>query len=190
LVTKLIAACPEAAEAGRRLTGNAPLVAGALRAMRPVADACLAGTRPVRAVLFDNWAVPWHQDRTIAVSHRADVPGFGPWSVKDGVPHVEPPFALLAAMVTLRLHLDPCPEDNAPLLVALGSHRRQVAAAHAASVADNCDQRLCTAAAGDIWAYATPILHRSDRARRPSHRRVVQVDFAAGELPPLLEWAA
>ena len=48
---------------------------------------------PVRAIYFDkfsecNWLVPWHQDLTIAVRDRAEVPGFGSWSIKDGVPHV------------------------------------------------------------------------------------------------------
>ena len=84
--------------------------------------------RPVRAVLFDkttatNWSVAWHQDRTIAVMERVDVEGFGPWTVKSGLLHVAPPFDLLAGMLTLRVHLDPVPETNAPLLVARGSHR-------------------------------------------------------------------
>ena len=45
--------------------------------------------RPVRVLYFDknpdaNWAVPWHQDRTIAVAQRIDVPGYDMWSVKAG----------------------------------------------------------------------------------------------------------
>ena len=40
---------------------------------------------PVRAIYFDkspeaNWLVPWHQDLTLALRSRAEVPGFGPWS--------------------------------------------------------------------------------------------------------------
>jgi hypothetical protein len=50
---------------------------------------------PVRGILFDktpgaNWKVPWHQDVTIAVVEKFDVEGFGPWSTKAGVPHVQP----------------------------------------------------------------------------------------------------
>lgn len=72
-----------------------------------------AGARPVRAVVFDktpetNWSVAWHQDRTIVVRSRIAVEGFGPWSVKDGLIHVEPPVSVLEGMVTLRLHLDDC----------------------------------------------------------------------------------
>jgi len=66
---------------------------------------------PVRAVLFDksaeqNWSLGWHQDRIIAVRQRVDLDGFGPWSVKSGMVHVEPPFDLQARMVTVRVHLD------------------------------------------------------------------------------------
>jgi hypothetical protein len=48
---------------------------------------------------------------------RVDVEGFGPWTVKSGLLHVAPLFDLLAGMLTLRVHLDPVPETNAPLLV-------------------------------------------------------------------------
>jgi hypothetical protein len=47
--------------------------------------------------------------------------GFGPWTRKHGALHVAPPFEILADMVTLRVHLDPVPATNAPLLVAPGS---------------------------------------------------------------------
>ena len=56
----------------------------------------------VRATLFDktelsNWKVPWHQDVTIAVQKRHEVPGYGPWSVKSGVTHVQPPSEVARA---------------------------------------------------------------------------------------------
>ena len=40
-----------------------------------------------RATLFDktpaaNWWVGWHQDRTVPVQQRVDLPGYGPWSTK------------------------------------------------------------------------------------------------------------
>ena len=84
--------------------------------------------RAVRAVLFDktpqsNWSVGWHQDRTIAVVEKVDVDGFGPWTIKSGITHVEPPFEYIERMITLRIHLDPCGPDNAPLKVSPGSHR-------------------------------------------------------------------
>ena len=80
---------------------------------------------PVRAILFDktlatNWSLTWHQDRTIVVHERQEVDGFGPWTVKSGPIHVQPPFELLARMVTIRVHLDAVPGTNALLLIAPG----------------------------------------------------------------------
>jgi hypothetical protein len=183
--------------AGLRLHGI-PGLAALLDTGGPIgrlaADRLGGGTRAVRAILFDknaatNWALGWHQDRTIAVRERHDVPGFGPWSVKAGITHVEPPFALLEAMLTLRIHLDPVLHDNAPLLIAPGSHRlgRIVESDVEASVA-RCGTVGCTADRGDVWAYATPILHASARAERPARRRVLQVDYSAGILPGALAW--
>jgi ectoine hydroxylase-related dioxygenase (phytanoyl-CoA dioxygenase family) len=82
---------------------------------------------PVRAIFFDkssgsNWLVPWHQDLTIAVASKCEAPGFGPWSVKDGIPHVQPPDELLKQMIALRLHLDDCDASNGALRVIPGSH--------------------------------------------------------------------
>ncbi len=69
-----------------------------------------------------NWNLPWHQDLTIAVRARCEVPGFGPWTLKAGIPHVHAPADLLAQMVTIRLHLDDCRLENGPLRVLPGSH--------------------------------------------------------------------
>ncbi len=177
---------------GRRITGD---LRHAIAPMTRIA-AGLIGPKafPVRAVAFDkspgaNWSVLWHQDRTIAVRERIEVDGFGPWSTKNGVQHVAPPMAILEGMATLRLHLDDCHEDNAPLKVALGSHRLGlVPADQVATVAAGCRKMSCHARAGDVWAYATPIVHASDRSRSGGRRRVLQVDYAAVALPGGLAW--
>jgi hypothetical protein len=151
-------------------------------------------SRPVRAILFDktaimNWSLGWHQDRTISVIERLEVKGFRPWTVKKGMPHVAPPFELQSVMVTLRVHLDDVPSTNAPLLIAPGSHRLGcVPIGEVYSVVSKCGIRACTALAGDIWLYSTPILHASEAASLPVHRRVLQVDYAAQELPGGLRW--
>ncbi|MCR5870607.1 MULTISPECIES: phytanoyl-CoA dioxygenase family protein [unclassified Sphingomonas] len=150
---------------------------------------------PVRAILFDktattNWALAWHQDRTICVRGRRDVAGFGPWTVKSGLLHVAPPFDLLERMVTVRIHLDDVPADNAPLLIAPGSHRfGLVREERIDAVVAECGVQVCTALAGDIWVYATPILHASDAVATPRRRRVLQVDYAGFDLPEGLQWS-
>ena len=152
------------------------------------------GARPVRAVMFDktadtNWALGWHQDRTIVVRERCETAGFGPWSIKDGAVHVAPPIDFLRRMATFRIHLDPCGPNNAPLRVAAGSHRCGfVAAAEAEGEANRHPSVACLAEAGDVWAYSTPILHASARSTVPARRRVLQVDYAAFSLPGDLQF--
>lgn len=84
-----------------------------------------AQAKPVKAILFDktietNWYVTWHQDITIAVKKRIELPGFGPWS-KKGIDHVQPPAAVLENMIALRLHLDDCGPENGPIKFIAGS---------------------------------------------------------------------
>ncbi len=152
------------------------------------------GARPVRAIMFDktlqaNWSLGWHQDRTIAVREPHEVCGFGPWTIKQGILHVQPPFAVIERMVTLRVHLDDVPAGNAPLLVAPGSHRLGlVAEPDIAAAVARCGTRTCLADAGDIWAYATPILHASAASIGQRHRRVLQLDYTAQALPGELNW--
>ncbi|HEX9965939.1 MAG TPA: phytanoyl-CoA dioxygenase family protein [Allosphingosinicella sp.] len=163
------------------------------------ADAIAAGilgraARAVGAKLFDksaarNWALGWHQDRTIPVRERRDVPGFGQWTVKAGIAHCVPPFEILERSLTLRIHLDPVGEANAPLLVAPGSHRLgAVAQPEVAAAVERCGTFPCLAEAGDVWACATPILHASDRVRVPARRRVLQLLYSSDTLPAGLAW--
>ena len=97
-------------------------------AIRSLAEQGLGGEAfPVRATLFDktaaaNWLVPWHQDLTISVADRLDVPGYGPWTRKAGVWYVRPPAAVLDRMLAVRIHLDDCGESNGALRVFPGSH--------------------------------------------------------------------
>lgn len=178
---------------GSRLLGDD--LEDAIRPATEIAALLTGGTaKPVRAVLFDktaekNWHLGWHQDRTIAVKARVEAEGFDPWTIKQDILHVAPPMDVLERMVTLRIHLDPCDEGNAPLKIALGSHKlRRVAAGDASAHAAEHPVFVCLAEAGDVWAYATPILHASDRAAKPARRRVLQVDYAAFDLPQGLEW--
>ncbi len=98
-------------------------------AVRTVAEQVLGPHAfAVRALFFDktpdaNWKVIWHQDLTIAVERQVHVEGYGPWSVKDGVPHVQPPVEILEQMLAVRVHLDASGTDNGPVRVLSGSHR-------------------------------------------------------------------
>jgi hypothetical protein len=151
--------------------------------------------RVVRGILFDktedaNWKVPWHQDVTIAVSRRVDAEGFGPWSMKAGVLHVQPPAAVLERMVSIRLHLDDCPKENGALRVISRSHgngkldERLIQELAERSVAVTCAMRR-----GGALIMRPLLLHASSASSVPGHRRVVHFDYAAVELPFGMSWA-
>lgn len=152
------------------------------------------GARPVRAILFDktaerNWALGWHQDRTIVVKERIDADGYGPWTVKSALIQVEPPFNILERMVTLRVHLDAVDERNAPLRVVPGSHRLgRLPEAEIGRVVATLGERLCFAERGDVWLYATSVVHASLAADPPRRRRVLQIDYSADATPGPLAW--
>ena len=165
--------------------------------LRMIAEATLGSKCfAVRGIYFDktpdaNWKVGWHQDTTIAVSEKVDAAGYDSWSEKGGVVHVRPPVEVLQRMVSLRLHLDDCGEDNGPLRVLSASNRhgildggalkKQVDAGEGFAVA-------CTAERGSILALKPLLLHASSPAQSPAHRRVIHIDFAADELPGGLAW--
>ena len=168
---------------------------GAVGPLGVLATQELGGSaRPVRVLLFDktpasNWAVPWHQDRTIAVKQRIDIEGYGPWSVKDGVVHVEPPVAILESMVTLRVFVDNCGEDNGPLEIAASSHRYgRISGRDMSDVIRRRKVIVGLGRAGDVLVMKALAVHSSRRAASPTHRRVFHVDYTTVDLAAPLEW--
>jgi ectoine hydroxylase-related dioxygenase (phytanoyl-CoA dioxygenase family) len=167
------------------------------RAMRDLVEPVVGpNATPVRALFFDktpkaNWPVLWHQDLTIAIAARFDLEGWGPWSTKAGVTHVEPPAALLASMLTVRLHLDDCHADNGPLRVLPGTHTHgRLTRDRIKALREATGEVSCVAPLGSALLMRPLLLHASSPARLPSHRRVIQLEFARRDtLPPPLRWA-
>jgi len=183
----------------RNLLTDSAVLAEMARAVpvKRLADEVLGvGSFPVRALLFDkttdaNWMVPWHQDTAVAVTERVEVPGFIGWSVKDGVPHVHPPAAILERMATLRIHLDDCGPDSGPLKVIPGSHRDgRLSRERIEWWKTHGEVVECHVPACGALLMRPLLLHSSSPARKPSHRRVLHLEFAAERLPGGLHWAA
>lgn len=169
-------------------------LAGSLVVRALVAPVLGPGCFAVRGILFDktpdaNWNVVWHQDLSIAVHERRDVPGFGPWSKKEGVTHVQPPPSVLERMLTVRLHLDECDERNGPLRVLPGSHLSgRLDASAIVGWRKNMSEVVCPVPAGGALLMRPLLLHASSDAQTPAHRRVLHLEYAADELPGGLEW--
>jgi len=180
----------------RNVLAAAPRIRELLRSngVFKLAEELLAGESLLtRAILFDkkpgaNWAVGWHQDVTVAVVRRSNVPGFTGWSVKEGITHVHPPVDVLQQMVTVRLHIDDSPEGNGPLQVLPTSHLHGRLSEDALVRWSQRPAVTCIAAAGSTILMRPLLLHRSPPAKTPSHRRVLHLEFAGEELPGGLEW--
>lgn len=149
---------------------------------------------PVRGILFDktpeaNWNVVWHQDLSIAVRERKEADGFGPWSEKARVVHVQPPARVLERMLTVRLHLDDCDETNGPLLVLPGSHRGgRLTASEIQRRRTLTPSVACPVPSGGALLMRPLLLHASSASQSPRHRRVIHLEYAAEPLPAGLQW--
>jgi ectoine hydroxylase-related dioxygenase (phytanoyl-CoA dioxygenase family) len=149
--------------------------------------------RVVRGIFFDkqpaaNWKVPWHQDVTIAVKNRLDLPDYQPWSLKGGINHVQPPVTILEQMLTVRIHLDKTDESNGALKVIPGSHAHGKLNNDAIGKWKQTSQIHCDCEPGGILLMRPLLLHASSIAIEPSHRRVIHLDYAGCALPEGLEW--
>lgn len=146
--------------------------------------------RCIRAILFDkspeaNWHLPFHRDRAIPVTGKIDDPAWKGWSIKEGVPHVLPPIEILENMLAIRLHLDDCGPDNAPLRIIPGTHNQGFIDS---SEADPANEVTITCQAGDALLMHPLTLHASSKAESPAHRRVIHLEYAAVTLPQGLDW--
>lgn len=182
-IRNLLDACPEV----RELADSNAIRSLVEAVLGPHADA-------VRGILFDkvpdaNWKVPWHQDVTIAVQEGVESEGFGPWTMKADVLHVQPPASVLESMVSVRLHLDECGEENGALRVIPGSHRRhRIPEAEIASVRMESPVHICSVGIGGALIMRPLLLHASSPSRTPTHRRVIHLDFASVRLPAGINW--
>jgi len=168
---------------------QAPPVASLMQdRLRPDAQA-------VRAIYFDkpehaNWSVPWHQDLSIALREPAELPGYGPHTVKAGVPHTQPPEGLLARMLTLRIHLDPCDARNGALRVLPGSHAAgRLSGAETRAWLAGTPEAVCEVPRGGALLMRPLLLHASSAGTgNAPHRRVLHIEFSPDRLPPPLQW--
>jgi ectoine hydroxylase-related dioxygenase (phytanoyl-CoA dioxygenase family) len=147
----------------------------------------------VKSIYFDkpatsNWFVGWHQDLTISVDKKMDLPGFGPWTVKQDQFSVQPPVNVLERVVTIRIHLDDTDEDNGALKVVPGSHCNGVYRTGDANWKRE-DASICRVGKGGVMIMRPLLVHSSNRTTNNKQRRVIHIEFCNGVLPEGLGWA-
>ncbi|MGH9514737.1 MAG: phytanoyl-CoA dioxygenase family protein [Terriglobales bacterium] len=154
------------------------------------------GAIAFRATLFDksqssNWLVVWHQDTALPLRERRDVPGWGPWSVKEDVICAHAPASALEQVLAIRVHLDDSNEENGPLRVLPRSHTAGGVLTDEAihDLAIKTPAMDCHVAAGGILLMRPLIVHASSKARSENaRRRVLHIEYAASRnLPGGLE---
>ena len=115
-------------------------------------------------------------------------PGFGPWSTKDDVPHVQPPVKFLEQMLTVSIiWMTRSSQWCLTHFARIASFGRLVSE-RIQSLRNDQPMFCVSHAAGDAVLVRPVFLHASSRSTSNRHRRVLHLEYAAFELPPELQW--
>ena len=152
-----------------------------------------SGYAAVKSIYFDkpgqsNWFVAWHQDLTIAVDKKLELPGYTNWTFKLNQYAVQPPLNVLQNNFTIRIHLDDTNEGNGALRVIRGSHHKKVCRVESIDWQTEIET-VCGVKSGGIMIMRPLLMHASNRTTTNKKRRVIHVEFSRAELPDGIEWA-
>ncbi|WP_236642028.1 phytanoyl-CoA dioxygenase family protein [Dokdonia sinensis] len=143
-----------------------------------------------KAIYFDkpktsNWFVSYHQDLSISVNQKEDLPGYTKWTEKRGQIGVIPPVSILENIITLRIHLDDTTEKNGALKVIPTSHNSGILRKESISLTNEV---ICNVKRGSAMLMKPLTMHASGRSQGNSNRRVIHLEFSSEQLLPPLEW--
>jgi ectoine hydroxylase-related dioxygenase (phytanoyl-CoA dioxygenase family) len=151
---------------------------------------------PFKATLFDkspdtNWLITWHQDTALPLREKHETAGWGPWSTKEGICYAHAPASALEKVVALRLHLDDSTNDNGPLRVVPGTHRKGVLSdQEVEAIVSNATPINCLVSKGGVILMRPLIIHASSKSQSNVPRRVLHIEYAIEEaVPPPLQLA-
>jgi ectoine hydroxylase-related dioxygenase (phytanoyl-CoA dioxygenase family) len=147
----------------------------------------------VKSIYFDkpeqsNWFVAWHQDLTISVNNKQDLPGYSSWTVKHNQYAVQPPVEILEDNFTIRIHLDNTNANNGALKVIPKSHLKKIYRP------ENIDwitekSTTCSVEKGGIMIMRPLLIHASERTTNNERRRVIHVEFSRAKLTEKMNWS-
>jgi ectoine hydroxylase-related dioxygenase (phytanoyl-CoA dioxygenase family) len=142
---------------------------------------------PFRATLFDksptaNWLVAWHQDIALPLRERIELPGWGPWSVKEGVSYAQAPATVMSHVLALRLSFDDSTGENGPLRVLPGTHTIGVLDAHGIhEFSTQIPPVDCIVSTGGVVVMRPLLIHASSKSQGEMPRRVLHIEYAASD---------
>jgi len=153
-----------------------------------------ASAKLVRAIIFcktakNNWLVPWHQDKTVAVTRKFQNSSWLAWSFKDNIHHVQPPATIMEEMITIRINLDDTNKQNGCLKVVPKSHMLGILNQKSIDkIANNYSSVYCETKKGSALIMRPLILHSSEKAPIPNQRRVLHLEYSSYRLPIGIAW--
>ena len=161
-----------------------------IRLIEKISPAC---NKSIKSIYFNkppsaNWIVNWHQDLTINVTEKKNVPNFKNWRINKGRITVQPSQEILESIFTIRIHLDDCKKENGALRVIESSHRNGVIGIKKWIKNKKGIERLCEVNKGGILIMKPLILHSSRRTENQKNRRIIHIEFCGKELPHGLNW--
>ncbi len=190
LLQDINALAPRRSRAGVRHALGLPPVAAAARHPRMIdlaREVLGPDAFPFRATLFDksplaNWLVVWHQDTALPIRERLDLPGWGPWSVKEGIIYAHAPANALSQVLALRVSLDDSNAGNGPLRVLPRTHTLGVLSDDTIhDLAMHIDPADCVVPKGGVVAMRPLLVHASSKSVTEMPRRVLHIEYAASD---------
>ena len=173
---------------GQRLADMAGLASRLPKAFKSELSQMGYNPAPLRAVGFnksadENWSLPWHQDRIIAMPRKDLDPRFKNWSRKSGIWHCEPPPDMLAQIAFAYIACDDIPAEAGGLEIAEATHMggaiaegNITEAVQAAKIARPSMQL------GEVLLISALTLHRSAPMKTLGNRRALRIDFGSPAL--------
>jgi|SRR5579864_364452 len=154
-----------------------------MQLVRPVLG---ANAHCFRATLFDksvdsNWLVVWHQDTALPVRERKESPGWGPWSVKQGITCAHAPASALEQVLAIRVHLDDSGSENGPLRVLPTTHRQGVLSDDAIhDLTTRVGAVDCCVSSGGVLLMRPLLVHASSKVSANARpRRVLHIEYSS-----------
>lgn len=149
------------------------------------------GAMPFKATLFDkspetNWLITWHQDTALPLREKHEIPGWGPWSIKEGISYAHAPAIALEKVIALRLHLDDSSEENGPLRVVPGTHGKGVLSdIDVEAIVEESAPATCLVPNGGVIVMRPLIIHASSKSHSDISRRVLHIEYARRDTVPI-----
>lgn len=116
--------------------------------------------------------------------HAEESPGWGPWSMKEGVVYAQASASALRQVLALRVHLDDWTEHHGPLRVLRGSHKVDVLSHEEMErMVPETAHVECGVRRGGVLAMRPLLIHSSSKSHEHSPRRVLHIEYAASIFP-------